>query len=165
MAAIHISDRGWDHPDGIMLRQAQRSEIAARYNSNDTSDPEAGPAPTKADIIVFLVAYMDGCPVACGALRDLNIDPHTGSPPAGDGEVKRMFVLPQFRGRKFGIASAVLRALEERARSRGWSKLVLETGTLLTDAIRFYTREGYTPIQNYGHYANSEISLCFERKL
>lgn len=76
-----------------------------------------------------------------------------------------MFVLPELRGKKLGIASIILEALHERARSRGWRKLVCETGKLQPDAIRFYMREGYSPIGNYGHYVGSELSVCFEREI
>ncbi|PGH02724.1 hypothetical protein GX51_04458 [Blastomyces parvus] len=180
---IQVLDRPWDHPDSIMLRQAQRSELAVRYNKPDS---EYGPKPTKDDISAFIVAYVDAKPVACGALRALRIvadndnmnviddDPQIQiqsesrpSPPSlpAEGEVKRMFVVPEFRGKRLGIASVILEALHERARSRGWRKLVCETGKLQPDAIRFYMREGYRPIENFGHYIGSELSVCFEREI
>jgi putative acetyltransferase len=31
--------------------------------------------------------------------------------------------------------------------------------------VRFYTREGYAPIPRYGHYVDSDESLCFEKVL
>ncbi|OJD14150.1 hypothetical protein AJ78_05477 [Emergomyces pasteurianus Ep9510] len=183
---IHVLDRDWDHPDSIMLRQAQRSELAVRYN---TPDSEYGPKPSKEDITAFVVAYIGVKPVACGALRSLdklaiyrNDDADinqqtqieapqsqpfiTATPPLpAEGEVKRMFVLPELRGKKLGIASIILEALHERGRNRGWRKLVCETGKLQPDAVRFYMREGYKPIENYGHYVGSELSVCFEREI
>lgn len=153
--ALRIVDLNWDHPDGISLRQTQREELAQRYG---TDDSEPGIAPTSADTTIFIVAYVDSKPVGCGALRELK---HPDYP--GDAEVKRMFVVPDKRGRSFGVAPAILKALEERARSRGWRTLLLETGTLQPDAIRFYTREGYTPIPNFGAYAGEELSVCFQR--
>ncbi|KAH7390209.1 GCN5-like N-acetyltransferase [Cadophora sp. MPI-SDFR-AT-0126] len=155
--ALRIIDLDWDHPDGVSLRQTQREELAERYGTNDS---EPGVAPTSADITIFIVAYIDSRSVGCGALRVL---PRPEYP--GDAEVKRMFVVPDKRGRSFGVASALLRALEERARNRGWKTLVLETGTLQPDAIRFYTREGYTPIPSFGAYAGVETSLCFQRAI
>ena len=44
-------------------------------------------------------------------------------------------------------------------------RLVLETGDQQPDAIRFYEREGFTRIPNFGHYVDSELSLCYERVL
>jgi putative acetyltransferase len=77
--------------------------------------------------------------------------------------VKRMFVHPDHRGS--GVSTAVLAEIETFAAARGWSRLVLETGDQQPDAIRFYTREGYTRIPNFGHYADSDSSLCFEKPL
>jgi GNAT superfamily N-acetyltransferase len=74
-----------------------------------------------------------------------------------------MFVSPASRGS--GVAAAVLRALEEDARARGWTTLRLETGPAQPDAIRFYEREGYRQIPLYGAYIDSDLSVCYERGL
>jgi putative acetyltransferase len=142
----------WDDDGAVALRAAQRVEIAERYG---TDDSEPGPAPTAADITAFYVAYADdGTPVGCGGLRRID-DTH--------GEIKRMFVAPSARGS--GVSTAVLNELERFGLASGWSRLVLETGTAQPDAIRFYTREGFTPIDRYGYYADSDDSLCFEKAL
>jgi GNAT superfamily N-acetyltransferase len=149
-----IRSAEWDDPDAESLRNAQRAEVMARYG---TADSEPGPAPTADDIVVFLVAYDDDdvTPIGCGGLRAID-DQH--------GEVKRMYVVPGRRGS--GVAPFVLRALETfAADALGWRRLVLETGDQQPDAIRFYEREGYTRIPNFGHYADSTNSLCFERAL
>ena len=129
----------WDDPDAVALRAAQRVEIAERYGRPDS---EPGPAPTGADIAWFAVARVDGVPAGCGGLRQLD---------GRTGEIKRMYVAPAFRGT--GVATAVLAALESQARERSWTALRLETGNAQPDAVRFYTREGYTPIPRFGHYA------------
>jgi GNAT superfamily N-acetyltransferase len=144
----------WDDPAAATLRAAQRSEVSARYNDPNS---EPGPTPTGNDITLFLVAFDDDgiTPVACGGLRRID-DAH--------GEIKRMFVVPERRGS--GAATLVLRRLEDLARDElGWGRLVLETGDRLPEAIRFYQREGYTRVLNFGYYADSEYSLCFERVL
>ena len=99
----------------------------------------------------------DGTPLGCGALRAL-----------GDGaaEVKRMYVVPAARRR--GVSRAVLVALEEAARSRGWTTLRLETGPLQTAAVALYESGGYRPIAAFGGYAGdprATHSLFFERTL
>ena len=147
---IEVASVSWDDPAAVALRAAQREEIDARYGA----DTEPGPKPTADDIVVFLVASRDGEPVGCGGLRAID---------AEHGEIKRMYVVPAARGS--GVAVAVLRALEAEARDRGWTRLVLETGVEQPDAIRFYTREGYTPIPSFGHYIDSPISRCFDRRL
>ncbi|MFJ2738575.1 GNAT family N-acetyltransferase [Streptomyces sp. NPDC087440] len=142
----------WDDPAATALRARQRTEIAERYG---TPDSEPGTPPSAEDIAVFLVARTeDGTAVGCGGLRDLG---------AGIGEVKRMYVAPDQRGA--GVATAVLAALEEWARSRGWTRLRLETGLAQPDAVRFYTRSGYRRIPNFGSYEGLSTSLCYEREL
>ncbi len=146
----------WSDPEGEALRVAQQAEVSERYG---VPDSEPGPKPTAADITVFLIAYDiadDGASVAvgCGGLRTLD-DTH--------GEIKRMYVIPERRGT--GISTALLAALEGEARARGWDRVVLETGDRQPDAIRLYEREGYLRIPNFGYYADSELSLCYEKKL
>ena len=142
----------FNSPASARLRQAQRDELEIRY---ETPDSEPGPAPTAADVTVFYVAFDDaGAPIACGGLRGLD---------ATHGEVKRMYADPAHRGT--GAAAAILATLERDAAARGWTRLVLETGNRQPDAIRFYTREGYNPIANFGHYVDSKDSRCFEKIL
>ena len=138
--------------DGAALRAMQRRELDDRYGSDDH---EPGAAPTDEDITVFLVARTaDGQAVACGALRQLD---------ASSAEIKRMFVLPASRGS--GVATAVLRGLEAEARARGLGELKLETGTAQPEAMRFYEREGYGLIDNFGVYAGEPLSVCYARSL
>lgn len=147
----------WVHRDAERLRAAQRAELDVRYGSDDH---EPGVIPTADDVPVFLIARDEvGEAVVCGGLRPL------GAEVLGPGvaEIKRMYAAPASRGT--GAAVAVLRALEDEARCLGIRRLVLETGTAQADAVRFYEREGYTPIPLYGHYVGSELSLCFARDL
>ncbi|XKK39894.1 GNAT family N-acetyltransferase [Nocardiopsis sp. ARC36] len=149
---MRIDIVNWDDPDATALRAGQRAEIAERYG---TPDSEPGVAPSAEDIAVFTVARDgSGAAVGCGGLRDLG---------GWVGEVKRMYVLPAARGT--GAAPLVLAALEDWARGRGWTHLRLETGDRQPDAVRFYTRSGYTPIPCFGAYAGSPSSLCFEKAL
>ncbi|QUQ66142.1 GNAT family N-acetyltransferase [Kutzneria sp. CA-103260] len=147
-----IEARPWTDPAGVHLRAKQRAEVLERYGGVDT---EPGVHPSADDIAVFLIAFDDaGMPLGCGALRQLDVT---------SAEVKRMYVEPQARGT--GVATAVLRALEQAAVDRGWTTVRLETGAAQPDAIRFYEREGYRPIPNYGDYIGFELSLCYERVL
>jgi GNAT superfamily N-acetyltransferase len=150
-----ITPTPFDHPDADRLRRAQRVELGARYGSDDH---EPGTPPSAADVPVFLVARADdGRPIACGGLRPL-VDTVVGPATV---EVKRMYVSPDARGS--GVAAAVLRALEDAARDLGTRRIVLETGILQPDAIRFYEREGYESIPLFGPYAGSAESVCFGR--
>ena len=151
-ATIEITAVAWDDPDAVRLRAAQRTELDARYG---TDDHEPGAMPTADTVAVFLVARdARGTAIGCGGLRLLG---------PGSGEVKRMYVEPAARGT--GVAAALLRALEDRARDFGIGRLLLETGTGQPDAIRFYQREGYEPIDAYGPYVGEPLSRCFARDL
>ena len=142
----------WDDAGATALRNAQRDELTIRYG---TPDSEPGILPSADDIALFLVAYDDAdAPIGCGGLRGLT---------PSEGEVKRMYVAPASRGT--GVSTAILAALEDAARARGWTRLLLETGSEQPDAMRFYEREGYSPIPNYGHYVGSELSRCYAKTL
>ena len=142
----------FDAPDAEALRNAQQAELHVRYGSEDH---EPGEPPTADNVPFFVVARAaDGTAVGCGGLR-----------PLGDGslEVKRMYVLPDRRGQ--GVATAILRRIEEQARAMGSRTLLLETGTEQPDAMRFYEREGYHRIPAFGLYAGEAHSVCYARLL
>ena len=100
-----------------------------------------------------VVAYHGDEPVGCGAIKEF-------SPQAM--EVKRMYVLPTFRGR--GIASQILATLEDWAKELGYTACVLETGLMLPEAIALYTKQQYLRIPNYGQYAGVANSVCFQKE-
>lgn len=101
-----------------------------------------------------VVIYANDIAVGCGAIKEY--EPEIM-------EVKRMFVPYEKRGK--GIASVVLRELENWARELGYKKCILETGVKQPEAIRLYTKNNYTVIANYGQYAQVESSVCFEKEL
>jgi putative acetyltransferase len=148
-----IAQRPWTDPVGEALRVAQKAELDLRYG---TDDHEPGTPPAAENIDLFLVAVDEatGQPLGCAALRRL--DPVTV-------EVKRMYVIPKSRGS--GVATDLLRGLEEAARERGWTIIRLETGPGQPDAMRFYEREGYREIPLFGAYVGSDHSVCYERVL
>ena len=92
--------------------------------------------------------------IGCGAIKSLNDTTM---------EVKRMFVLKEFRGR--GLAGSVLFELERWALELGYSRCRLETGKRQPEAIALYQKKGYQKISNYGQYAGIENSICFEKQL
>jgi ribosomal protein S18 acetylase RimI-like enzyme len=59
------------------------------------------------------------------------------------GEVKRLYVKPEYRGR--GIAVALHGALQSYATNFGYRWLHLDTADNMTSAIRFYEQQGYEP--------------------
>jgi GNAT superfamily N-acetyltransferase len=149
-----ITPVAWDDPDVQRLTAAQQAELRARYDGAG----EPGTPPSAADVSVVLVARdADGEAVGCGALR------HLGE---GVAELKRMYVVPEARGR--GVSKALLTGLEAAAVARGWTTLRLETGPRQPEAIGLYERAGYRPIEAFGAYvgaADPDLSLFFERVL
>ena len=83
----------------------------------------------------------------------------------GLGEVKRMFTLPEVRGRRVG--SQLLQRLEELAREKGISRLVLETGEAqgFEAAYRVYERGGFTVCGAVLDYPDSGFSRFYEKKI
>lgn len=99
-----------------------------------------------------VVLYEDGNPAGCGAIKQYS--PNTV-------EVKRMFILPESRGR--GMASKILAELENWASEMYYTKCILETGKRQPEAINLYQKNGYCIIPNYDQYAGIENSVCFEK--
>src|SRR5262252_7891211 len=77
------------------------------------------------------------------------------------GEIKRMWVRPQFRGLGFG--KLMLDHLADYAKRHGVGILRLETGIHQHAAIRLYEREGFKRIPPFGSYRIDPVSLCYER--
>ena len=81
----------------------------------------------------------------------------------GFGEVKRMFVRAEARG--LGLGHQLLAAVESLARGQGLTKLMLETGTLNTDALILYARAGFTRRGPFANYPDHPVSVFMEKPL
>jgi putative acetyltransferase len=79
------------------------------------------------------------------------------------GELKRMYVRPQFRG--LGYGKLLLDQLANHALSEGVNVLRLETGVHQQEAIRMYERAGFRRIPAFGSYPDDGICLCYEMKI
>jgi GNAT superfamily N-acetyltransferase len=137
-------------------------DIEERYaGDGEADDPEAKWAMGVDEVTsprgVFLVAYLDGQAVGCGALRPL---PKAGAHVA---EIKRMYTSPWARRR--GVSRAVLSGLESEAARLGYRRLQLETGLRQPEAMALYETSGYHRIPNYGMYAASELSACYAKDI
>ena len=109
----------------------------------------------------FLLGSVEDRPVAMGGWR---MRPELTEVVGGrSAEVKRMYVADT--ARRQGHARRVLGALEQTARDAGAELLVLETGTMQPEAIALYEATGYTPTVAFGHYADSELSRCYAKRL
>ena len=105
--------------------------------------------------IRFLVARRGGEVLGIGALW-LRVD-------EGFGEVKRMFVRAEARG--LGVGHKLLAAVEGLARTQGLTRLMLETGTLNTDALKLYARAGFTKRGPFADYPDHPASVFMDKSL
>jgi putative acetyltransferase len=123
------------------------AELVSRYGADGRSQVHTNAR--------FLVAVLDDQAVGCGAPQP------SGEP--GIAELKRMYVMPEFRGR--GIASAVLGSLEVPAAQLGYDALRLATGTRQPGAIALYESRGYSQGEPYGKYVGEALSRCYHKQL
>ena len=115
-----------------------------------------------AEAVVFFVLRCDGLPAGCGGIKFY--DEASGEKSSEQyGEVKRMYVRPQFRG--LGLSKLLLNHLEAVAQSRGITCVRLETGIYQPEALGLYERMGYYRIPPFGPYQPDPVSLCYEKKL
>ena len=142
-------------PPASDLIEAMVEEMVPLYGRIDRPGmPAAGPeqfAPEAGG--AFLVGYGDdGRPLCGGGLKRI-----------GDGvvEIKRMYVVPEARGR--GVALALLVALEDAARELGYTVARLDTGPKQPHAERMYRAAGYREIENFN--ANPAASFWGEKRL
>ena len=99
-----------------------------------------------------LVCYENEVALGCGAIKEYE---------SNKGEIKRMFVLPEGRGK--GIASKILAELEQWAKELDFVSIQLETSQKLESAIALYRKFGYEDIPNYGQYIGVETSMCMKK--
>ena len=100
------------------------------------------------------VAEMGPRIAGCIALRPLEQR-------AQAGEIKRLYVRPEFRGS--GAALALLVALEQYAEAHGYEWLYLDSKDDLKPALRFYKRHGYEPCERYN--ANPQATIFLRKPL
>lgn len=100
------------------------------------------------------VCYDGQQAIACGAWKAIDAD---------TAEVKRIFVLPQYRRK--GVATAMIRALEESIVASGRRKLILETAVDTTGSHQLYASLGYQTRNYYGSPAGEANCLCFEKEI
>ena len=74
-----------------------------------------------------------------------------------------MYVAPAFRGT--GLATTLLRAVEDSARSVGRNRMILECGDKQPEAIALYGKCGYLPIPHFGFYKDQPGVRSFGRDL
>lgn len=106
--------------------------------------------------ITFWTAWSDGMLVGCGALKEL--DP-------SHGEVKSMRTAMSHR--RSGVGRAMLEHIVDEARSRAYTRLSLETGSMAAflPARRLYESFGFGYCAPFAGYAEDPHSVFMTRTL
>lgn len=130
-------------------------QLDAELRIRDGDDHDFYAQYNKLEAIKHVVlAFENNTPVGCGALKKFSEDTI---------EVKRMFVPLEYRSK--GIASMLLKDLENWAAEMAYSKCILETGEKQPEAIALYKKNHYRIIPNYGQYAGVKTSICFMKEI
>jgi len=139
-ATVTIDEVAPDSTDARTALDRYFAELDVRFRSG--FDPGAASA-DDVDVMraphgAFLVIRNDGAIVGCAGLH--RIDDVTG-------EIKRMWIDPEFRG--LGLGRRLLATVEERVAALGCATVVLDTNETLDEAIAMYERAGYSRIDRY----------------
>jgi putative acetyltransferase len=148
---IAISAERPDSPDAASLILDLEAHLASLYPA--ASRHGLSVERLVAENVDFFVVRSDGMPAGCGGI--LFVDEY--------GEIKRMYVRPEFRG--LGLGRRILNHLTSHAESRGIALLRLETGIHQQEAIALYEREGFYRIPPFGPYTVDPLTLCYEKRL
>lgn len=149
---LTIVDSAADAPQAVALMaqlSARLADITGDDGRRHFSIEPAAPG------TAFVLALDGGVAVGCGALRPLA----AGGP--GVAEIKRMYASRPGQG----IGTALLAALEQRARALGYTAVWLETRAVNQRAVGFYLRHGYRVREAYGPYVGRPEAVCFEKAL
>ncbi|MGO2791211.1 GNAT family N-acetyltransferase, partial [Microbacterium gubbeenense] len=150
--SVQITRTDWFDEHVTAFRDQMDAEIQPRYAHVRDQVPRV--EVDTDTILVTLIATSGGEPVGTVALKR-----------TGDfGEVKRLFV--HERGRRLGVAVALMTAIEQAASEEGFRELFLQTGSEQPQAMALYEREGWIPVTPFGPYAGDTIlSRCYVKNL
>ena len=165
-AAIEIVDA--DSPARLALARVLVREYAAGLGVDlcfqDLDAELAGlPGAYAAPAGALLLAFVDGQPAGCGALRSL-----PGVAYEAACEMKRVFVRPAHRGR--GLGRLLAQRLIGRARQAGYRTMLLDTLHELEAARAMYATLGFEDIPPYYrnpipgvHYLKADLDAAAAR--
>jgi GNAT superfamily N-acetyltransferase len=127
------------------VRHVEDIDLIERYFDQGAFDAELAGLPGKyaRPRGRLLLAYLDGKPAGCVALRDL-----------GDGicEMKRMFVPEAFRGR--GVGRALAERIIAAGKEAGYRAMRLDTSRRQSEAMALYEQAGFRRIPPYSQLAD-----------
>lgn len=139
-ASIEITPTDPEHPDALYCL----AEYVAELNQRSTRgfDPSVGatalPHEVRPPAGEFVVAYLHGEPIGCGAVK------HHADAPA---EIKRMWLAPAARG--LGLGRRLLATLEACAAAGGARVAHIETSAVLHEALALYRSAGWVEVARF----------------
>jgi putative acetyltransferase len=104
--------------------------------------------------VLFIGCRLDGKLVATGAAKIMQDD-------GTYAEIKRVFVLEQYRGR--GLSRKIMQFLETELEHRGIRLYRLETGIKQPEALGLYRKLGYRERPPFGSYRADPLSIFMEK--
>ena len=138
---VELRQSSPSEPDGQRCIRAYVAELNRRAPGRGF-DPSKGSTANPHEVTwpngAFVVMYLRGEPVGCGAVKH-----HPGEV----SDIKRMWVAESARG--LGLGRRLLEHLEGLARDRGSREARLETGNLLAEAIALYRSAGYVEVEPF----------------
>jgi len=150
-------ERNWTFHERDLDSADVQSLLALHFaRMRETSPPEACHVLAidglREPAVTFWSAREDGELLGIGALKELT---------PTHGEVKSMRTTPAALGR--GVGRAVLHHIVAEAKSRGYSRLSLETGRTepFAAALRLYESEAFLPCGPFGDYQDTPFTCFF----
>ncbi len=138
-AAAHVAELLAYH---LRELRGEMAEFAFALDATGLSAPE----------VTFWTAWREGHLAGFAALKQLGPE---------HGEVKSMRAAPFARGS--GVGRALLAHVIDESRTRGYTRLSLETGTaaLHDPAVALYRRAGFVPADAFAGYRPSPYNQFF----
>lgn len=127
-----------------------------RRNSPPGSVHAITPDQVSSPDITYWCAWANDRLLGCGALKQIG---------AGHGEIKSMITSRQHLRK--GVASALLQHIINEARSRGYRRLSLETGSGKTfaPAQSLYSKHGFKYCGPFAQYADDGFAVFMTKEL
>ncbi|MCY3736947.1 MAG: GNAT family N-acetyltransferase [Gemmatimonadaceae bacterium] len=147
-----ISIKPFESKDQEAVRSLILAGLAEHWGQVDPAlNPDLNDMAASYRNATFLVAWLDGRIIGCGALV-----------PRSDqtAEIVRMSVASECR--RQGIGRAILARLCQEARQSGHRRIVLETTATWDGVIRFYERFGFRVTHRRDGRSGGEVHFALE---